>query len=544
MAESDFDSISNNRSLCDAEGNIGPDEFCAVMLKELRYYMQHRLTEEGFNEYRTPADTEFTSLGATKMILTEQLSTSRRIDTLMAKLDALNPTQPASDPTAGAGPESVEASKTSIAEGVQSPITPPAPPSPSLPGADRQSDAGLAWDGGRQDAILQSILSVQEEILQHVLQGAAREANMSQALQRIHEMLEASRHSQARKRSRSGRSVRDADTPHAEPEPQRVPRALRQSTRSKHVDEFVVTTKESESRNAHEEWNTNSLPSILNMPNQSRADKLSRLRAAEVLQGAGMQSERAVRRPAAASIGTETVHRSSQVSSAGNGNDWATRAHLHPQHEEPRALGPAEVVLSPKVASRRRAAMTSAQAHNSVLATGGMPTASDQGSPASRAAAVSRRSHLNGDFVVLEGLEAARIGQDRILYAEHQGKSLSPNTTGSTGKKDASSIGNEAAWYGTSAAAGGRVPGVDGLLGPQMVRVARHALSEKQAAAARAATEAAVASLQAQGAIPPGLLGGIGATQGQRGVQPGTSWRAPVASPDWQPSQRPPASAS
>jgi hypothetical protein len=79
MADSDFESITNNRSMCDAAGNIGPEEFRAVMLKELRYYMQHRLTEEGFSEYRTQADTEFTTLGATKMILTEQVRACARV---------------------------------------------------------------------------------------------------------------------------------------------------------------------------------------------------------------------------------------------------------------------------------------------------------------------------------------------------------------------------------------------------------------------------------------------------------------------------------
>ncbi len=36
MAESDFDAITNNGVLCNAEGNIGSDEFCEIMTAEIR----------------------------------------------------------------------------------------------------------------------------------------------------------------------------------------------------------------------------------------------------------------------------------------------------------------------------------------------------------------------------------------------------------------------------------------------------------------------------------------------------------------------------
>ncbi len=36
MAESDFDAITNNGLLCDADGNIGSDEFCTIMKTEIR----------------------------------------------------------------------------------------------------------------------------------------------------------------------------------------------------------------------------------------------------------------------------------------------------------------------------------------------------------------------------------------------------------------------------------------------------------------------------------------------------------------------------
>ena len=33
VSESDFDSITCNRSLCNEDGNIGANEFCAVMIR-------------------------------------------------------------------------------------------------------------------------------------------------------------------------------------------------------------------------------------------------------------------------------------------------------------------------------------------------------------------------------------------------------------------------------------------------------------------------------------------------------------------------------
>jgi hypothetical protein len=36
MADSDFDAITNNRAICNADGNVGPKEFCEIMTKEIR----------------------------------------------------------------------------------------------------------------------------------------------------------------------------------------------------------------------------------------------------------------------------------------------------------------------------------------------------------------------------------------------------------------------------------------------------------------------------------------------------------------------------
>ena len=36
MAESDFDSITDNRLLCNADGNIGSKEFCLIMTTEIK----------------------------------------------------------------------------------------------------------------------------------------------------------------------------------------------------------------------------------------------------------------------------------------------------------------------------------------------------------------------------------------------------------------------------------------------------------------------------------------------------------------------------
>ena len=36
MADSDFDAITNNGSICNSQGNVGPKEFCEIMTKEIR----------------------------------------------------------------------------------------------------------------------------------------------------------------------------------------------------------------------------------------------------------------------------------------------------------------------------------------------------------------------------------------------------------------------------------------------------------------------------------------------------------------------------
>jgi hypothetical protein len=36
MADSDFDAITNNRAICNSDGNVGPKEFCEIMTKEIR----------------------------------------------------------------------------------------------------------------------------------------------------------------------------------------------------------------------------------------------------------------------------------------------------------------------------------------------------------------------------------------------------------------------------------------------------------------------------------------------------------------------------
>ena len=36
MADSDFDAITNNGEICDADGNVGVEEFVQIMHKEIR----------------------------------------------------------------------------------------------------------------------------------------------------------------------------------------------------------------------------------------------------------------------------------------------------------------------------------------------------------------------------------------------------------------------------------------------------------------------------------------------------------------------------
>ncbi len=36
MADSDFDALTNNGEICDAEGNVGVEQFVQIMQKEIR----------------------------------------------------------------------------------------------------------------------------------------------------------------------------------------------------------------------------------------------------------------------------------------------------------------------------------------------------------------------------------------------------------------------------------------------------------------------------------------------------------------------------
>ena len=67
MSESDFMDITRNGTLCNADGEIGTEEFETSMRKEVTTYLQTRLTD--FSEFRTSEDIEFNQLGAVKTIL-------------------------------------------------------------------------------------------------------------------------------------------------------------------------------------------------------------------------------------------------------------------------------------------------------------------------------------------------------------------------------------------------------------------------------------------------------------------------------------------
>ena len=86
MADSDFDAITLNRKMCDANGNIGSVEFCNIMKRQIRYYTQQRLSENAFTKFKTPEDAEFTQLGALKLILLEQLSHTSTLSNICAHL--------------------------------------------------------------------------------------------------------------------------------------------------------------------------------------------------------------------------------------------------------------------------------------------------------------------------------------------------------------------------------------------------------------------------------------------------------------------------
>ena len=132
------------------------------MKRELRFYLQSRLTEQGFSKNRTPEDTEFTSLAATKMILTEQFSLTQRIQTLLERIDPA--VSAAERPLA----DFASSGKVNTGTGQQ-----------SLAFAAEQRETAQS----ELDATLQALLQGQEEIL-------SREAKTALALRRIQDTLD------------------------------------------------------------------------------------------------------------------------------------------------------------------------------------------------------------------------------------------------------------------------------------------------------------------------------------------------------------------
>jgi hypothetical protein len=163
----DFDSITNGRALCDAQGNIGPAEFCAVMMREMRSYIQSRLTEQGFSKHRTPEDTEFTNLAATKMILAEQFSLAQRIQALLERID---PATVSSFPAFTVSDNLLHLSSPRSAGGVRNFAEPVET---------------------ERDATLQAVLRGQEEILRLVLKVESQEAKTSLVLRRMQDNINA-----------------------------------------------------------------------------------------------------------------------------------------------------------------------------------------------------------------------------------------------------------------------------------------------------------------------------------------------------------------
>ena len=68
------------------QGEIGSQEFCKIMLKEIQLYTQSRLSDDAFTDFKTQKDTEFSNVGAMKMILMEQLRTGRIVQQLAGRL--------------------------------------------------------------------------------------------------------------------------------------------------------------------------------------------------------------------------------------------------------------------------------------------------------------------------------------------------------------------------------------------------------------------------------------------------------------------------
>ncbi len=58
MAESDFDTITQNGVLCNDKGEIGWKQFEGIMRHQITLYMQTQLTN--FSSYRTSDEIEFT----------------------------------------------------------------------------------------------------------------------------------------------------------------------------------------------------------------------------------------------------------------------------------------------------------------------------------------------------------------------------------------------------------------------------------------------------------------------------------------------------
>ncbi len=75
VSESDFMALTLDGALLNAQGEMGPAEFQAIMRREMHTYVQTRLAD--FSDCRTAADLELTSIGALKTLLSEVLVMAR-----------------------------------------------------------------------------------------------------------------------------------------------------------------------------------------------------------------------------------------------------------------------------------------------------------------------------------------------------------------------------------------------------------------------------------------------------------------------------------
>mmetsp|Transcript_52853 Transcript_52853/g.139104 ORF Transcript_52853/g.139104 Transcript_52853/m.139104 type:complete len:648 (+) Transcript_52853:92-2035(+) len=73
VTASDFASLTQDGELCDANGELGPDEFEAAMRKQIQHFAQSKLSL--ITEERSMQDLEFMQFGSLKMIFMEQVST-------------------------------------------------------------------------------------------------------------------------------------------------------------------------------------------------------------------------------------------------------------------------------------------------------------------------------------------------------------------------------------------------------------------------------------------------------------------------------------